>query len=145
MEKFLERSMNLNEIMKLREDDPREFDALVAEKVHGFKFLPYKNPIEVPIGEKFPDGLIFKHGVDEYHDDAYADLESHRVACDIWCDFRTVLFINNLLDIWKTRRINKYQLLNDTSLFIHYRIGDYSTAALATVLKEEKTVSEEEK
>lgn len=138
--------MTLQEIQKLRKENPREFDALVAEKVHGwvkgknrkgFNGWAWNHETDEPATEKEWDGQWIRSIVDtlEYHSDANADLESHKVACGRILSKRMKYF-EALHELWASR----FETNNvDCVQYIgKYQIGDFSMIALCVAMEEKK-------
>lgn len=138
--------MTLDEILKLRAEKPDEFCCLVAEKLLGYQWDGNPRGEQRLRGRKGyvaarKGGVYRMLGYPEWdiprvNVSADADLEVHRVACGQQTRWlfskrqRYYAFLTNIL----RRRANVNVAWPDAMEY--YQVGDYATAALATVLGE---------
>ena len=149
--------MTLAEIQALRRDEPREFDALVAEKVFSYKkvngetceaYRKSKGVIHdadwhldnldgIMVGWWLNTGAFIagvRNDLPQFSTDPAADLEAHRAAC-AWergDDKARDSYLNILDRLWGDRAIDRgFDEDLGLALVAHYEVGDYAEAALA--------------
>ena len=138
--------VTLTELLALRENDPRAFHRLVAEKVMGWTLgeeeVGFAGGSEYT-AERFWDGpgrTSHRYEENSFHPttDPRADLEAHRVAAK-WPDHHFSAYLEILSAIIRQRQAGGGMFPRDPRPSLwwlrHYVVGDYSTAALA--VKEE--------
>ena len=121
--------MTLTEIQQLRRDKPREFDALVAEKIFGLQAKRGKHPWT------FTRSGLELGPLRQYGTDSAADLECHRAAYrwdsdskDDYFGFLSEILVN------RSEGPDKWDEFMEMASLLYldcYAVGDYAAAALA--------------
>lgn len=106
----------------------REIDALVAEKVLGWRRMPviYQGALQIWFLPKM--GKPIRRAM-HFCSDANADTLVLRRVLDRWTKEDVTTFYNDLTDLWCIRNPE----LTDHAACLAYRVGDYSRAALMTL------------
>lgn len=127
--------MTLVEVLALRASEPRRFNALVAEHVHGKETFQGSHGFFYLKGEP---GLLGNLMPRDYDDNPAADLGCHRVAC-AWDSKRRQHYFQWLGTLLSNRLYGHADQpaahWPDVRVLEAYTVGDYATAAIVARLE----------